>query len=220
MKTIAVAAAALFAASGAHAESFFQTEAGLGGARVVDMGDGTWQQLGAPLNRVNLQAPVATFGITGELWRRRAIDLRYHIDYVYVGEYSASCKCAEHDEDYDTKTHTVKAGAPLGYYSGHGHLNGVAATLDAGYTYHGYRLALEAGMWAYIQTWNQYAQTSWAEYHLQTPRSVHYTYVVGARIDRGPMSLAYRYYDVKQDWSNGVPGLARGAHAFTFNYRF
>lgn len=220
MKTLAVAVAALFAASGARAESFFQIEAGLGSARVLDMGDGTWQQLGAPFNRVNLQSVAATFGVTGEVWRERSIDVRYHVDYVYIGEYSASCHCAEHDEDYNLSTKTIKPGAPLGYYSGHGHLNGTAATLDAGYTYRRYRLAAEVGLWAYIQSWNQYAQTSWGDFHLQAPRAVRFAPVIGARIDHGPMSLAYRYYFVKQDWSNGVPGLASGVHSLTFNYRF
>ena len=63
MKSLAVAVAALFAASGAHAESFFQIEAGLGAAKVVDVGDGTWQQWGAPMNLVRLQSPVVSLGV-------------------------------------------------------------------------------------------------------------------------------------------------------------
>lgn len=215
-----VALAALACAASAHSESFFQVEAGLGGARVVDMGDGTWQQLGAPLNKVNLQSVVAQIGVTGPVYAAGRFDLRYHLDYVYIGEYAASCACAERDEDYDLSTKTVRDGAKLGYYSGHGHLNGIAATLDAGYTYAGWRLAAEAGIWAYVQSWNQYARTSWGEWNLQSPRTVRYSYVIGARVDHGDASIAYRYYGVKQDWSNGVPGLASGVHALTFNYRF
>lgn len=214
------AALAALAAPAARADSFFQVEAALGGAHVVDVGDGTWQQWGAPFNSVRVQSPVAQIGLTGTVWQGSRFDLRYHVDYVYIGEYSAACRCAEHDEDYDTKTHTVKANAALGYYSGHGHLNGIAATLDAGYNYGGWRVGLEGGLWAYIQTWNQYAQTSWGAWHLQAPRSVHYTYVVGARVARGPLALSYRYYNVRQDWSNGVPGLANGVHAVTLNYTF
>ena len=221
MKRIAVAVAILAASAAAHAESFFQIEAGLGGAHVTDIGDGTWTQYGAPNNKERLNVPVVTAGFTGELWSTGKVSFRYHADYVYVGEYRASCNCAEHDEDYDAQRHRIKrADAPLGYYDGHGHLNGVALTLDVGYTAYGYRFAVEGGAWLYRQSWNQYAQTSWGDYELQTSRKFRVGYVVGARIERGPLSLSYRYYNVKQDWSNGVPGLAGGVHAMTVNYRF
>lgn len=221
MKRLVIAALVLAASTAAHAESFFQIEAGLGAAHVKDIGDGTWTQYGAPNNTEKLNTLVANAGITGQLWETGKWSFRYHADYVYVGEYKASCACAEHDEDYDTQAHRMKrADAPLGYYDGHGHLNGVALTLDVGYTYSGYRFALEGGAWIYRQSWNQYAQTSWQTYELQTSRKFHVGYVVGARIERGPLSLSYRYYNVKQDWSNGVPGLAGGVHAMTVNYRF
>lgn len=217
---IAVAAIALGCAS-AHAESFFQIEAGLGVAHVKDIGDGTWTQYGAPNNKEHLTTAAVNLGLTGELWARANWNVRYHVDYVYIGEYSSSCDCAEHDEDYDTQRHRMKIADPaLGYYAGHGHLNGIAATLEVGYTYRGYRFAVEGGMWAYRQSWNQYAQTSWGAFNLQSPKSINYSYVAGARVERGPFSVAYRYYNVKQDWSNGVPGLAGGAHTVTLNYRF
>lgn len=218
-KHLAIAALSTLALT-AHAESFFQVEAGLGGAKVQDIGDGTWQQWGAPFNKVNLQSPVVSLGFTGQVWQRNRWDLRYHVNYVYVGEYSASCHCAEHDEDYDLPAHKLKANATLGYYNGHGHLNGVALTLEPGYTYSGYRFAVEGGLWAYQQTWNQYAQTSFGSWNLQTPKTIHIGYVAGARIERGNFSVSYRYYQVKQDWSTGIPGLAGGVHAFATNYRF
>lgn len=218
-KYLAMAVLAV-AASSVHAQTFFQIEAGLGGAKVQDIGDGTWQQWGAPFNKVNLQSPVLMLGFTGQLYEHKSFDLRYHVNYVYVGEYTATCKCAEHDEDYSIPAHKIKAGAPLGYYNGHGHLNGVALTLDAGYTYAGYRFAVEGGAWAYQQTWNQYAQTSWGDYNLQGSKAIHVSPVGGVRAEHGQFSVSYRYYKVKQDWSNGVPGLAGGVHAFTANYRF
>jgi hypothetical protein len=208
-------------AGAAHAESFFAMEAGLGAAHVTDIGDGTWTQYGAPNNVQRLNVPVVTAGFTGELYASGPWSFRYHANYVYIGEYTASCNCAEHDEDYDSQRHRIKrADAPLGYYDGHGHLNGLALTLDVGYTYRGYRFAVEGGAWAYRQSWNQYAKTSFGEWNLQTSKTIHVSYVVGARVERGPLSLSYRYYKVKQDWSNGVPGMAGGVHALTMNYRF
>jgi hypothetical protein len=221
MKRTVIACAILAVASTAHAESFFQVEAGLGAARVTDIGDGNWTQYGAPNNHERLKVPVANVGITGELFARNNWSVRYHADYVYVGEYASTCDCAQHDEDYDPVHHVMRnPDAQLGYYNGHGHLNGVALTLDAGYTYRGYRFAIEGGIWAYRQSWNQYAKTSWGEWNLQTSNAIRMSYVVGARVEHGPFSVSYRYYNVKQDWSNTVPGLAGGVHAVTVNYRF
>jgi hypothetical protein len=218
----AIIAAALTVASTAHAESFFQMEAGLGYSRITNIGDGNWLQQNMAHSFVP-SSPIATIGVTGEVWSRANWNVRYHVDYVYIGEYRASCDCVP-DNNYNPRTHqafNTQSVPRFSPFNGHGHLNGIAATVDAGYKVRGYRVALEGGLWAYNQSWNESLYSladEWVYYH----RGFHVQigYVAGARIERGAFSLAYRYYNVRQDWTNGVPGLAADAHTLTFGYRF
>jgi hypothetical protein len=51
------------------------------------------------------------------------------------------------------------------------------------------------------------------EWHdLSHQTRVQFGSAVGARLERGPFSLSYRYYQIKQDWGkNGLPGPRNGS---------
>jgi hypothetical protein len=222
-KKYLIGALALAAAASVHAESFFQVEAGIGGAHITDMGDGVWIQRGAPNNHETQNTPAFMVGITGELYRHDAWDVRYHLDYVYIGEFSASVDGVP-DDNYNAFTHQVHD-LPAGYryskFNGHGHVQGVPLTFDVGYTWRGYRFGAEVGGWAYAQTWREtvYNTGSGFDGDLSHKPKMQFGYVVGASVSRGPLSISYRYYQIRQDWSTN-PGLATGAHVAMATYRF
>lgn len=219
-----IIAAAVIAASSvtAHAQDWFQFEAGIGASRIADMGDGTWIQEGAPNNKERTTTPAVMAGFTGELYQRGAWDVRYHADYLYVGTFSASVDGVP-DAQYNPVTHKVHdmpEGERYSPFNGQGHLQGVPLTLDVGYTYRGWRVGAEAGAWVYWQTWHESLYNldgQWQDLSHKTVPQV--GYVVGANVSRGNLSLSYRYYNVSQKW-NPYPGLATGAHVLMATWRF
>lgn len=202
----------------AHAGSWFQFEAGIGVQQSQDMGDGIWYQKGVP-HHEQLRSPAFLAGATGEVWSNGGASLRYHADYVYFGRVSASCTCVT-DPEYNAQTH--KASVP-GYipFNGQGHTQGVALTLEPGYTYKGTRFALEAGPWLYWATWhvthNDPAQPG--SYNLDHKTHLQVGWVAGARIERNDLSLSYRYYTASPSW-NPNPGLLTGTHMLMLTKRF
>jgi hypothetical protein len=215
-----IAAALLVAAKHARAESFFRAEVGLGIQQSRDMGDGTWYQQALPHSE-KLRSPAFMIGATGQLWSNGgAWDLRYHTDYVYFGSISASCLCVP-DANYNPNTHQTVGTLPrLSPFVGFGHTQGVAATLDLGYTYHGWRFGFEAGPWVYWQTWHESLYNLANEWQNLSHKTIAQVgYVVGARVDRGSFGLSYRYYQVSQRW-NPYPGLSTGTHMLMATWRF
>jgi hypothetical protein len=220
-----LAAALLLATASisAQAQDWFQFEAGIGASHISDMGDGTWIQEGAPNNREKQNTPALMAGFTGSIYKHESFDLRWHADYVYIGTYTASVDGVP-DDNYNPRTHQVHNLSPGTRYSpfnGMGHTQGIPVTLDLGYTWHGFRFAVEGGMWAYRQTWHESLYdlgNQWV--HFQHDPKTQFGYVAGARIERDNFSLSYRYYQIKADWSKGTPGLATGAHVLMATYRF
>ena len=208
----------------AHAESWFQFEAGLGVACINDQGDGVWIQQGAPNNHEQTTTPALLLGVTGPLYARGALDLRWHVDYVYLGEYSASVDGVP-DEFYDPVHHEVlpewsQTGARYSPFNGHGHLQGVPVTLDVGYTWNGWRFGVEAGPWLYWQTWHESLYGLDNEWHdLSHKTQVQVSYVVGANVSHGNLSLSYHFYKATGG-GNPYPGLASGANVLMMQYRF
>jgi hypothetical protein len=199
----------------AHAESFFHAEVGLGMALSRDMGDGTWYQTGVAKHSETLNTPAYMVGVTGD-----ATDwLAWHADYVYFGQQSASCVCVP-DSAYNAQTH--KASEP-GYipFNGFGHIQGLTLTLEPYTTWHGYRFAMEGGGWL---SW-----ASWHETHIDPalPGQVNISHrtqfslswLVGASVSRGNLSVSYRYYRQPQQW-NPYPALVTGTHMIMVRYRF
>lgn len=219
-----LAALAILAAHSAHAQSWFQFEAGIGVARIADMGDGTWIQQGAPNNHEQKTTPAFLVGVTGPIYARGALDVRWHAGYVYLGEFSASVDGVP-DAYYDSVRHQVlpawrDTGARYSPFSGHGHLQGVPVTLDVGYTWRGWRIGAEAGPWLYWQTWHESLYALDNEWHdLSHKTHAQVGYVVGASATRGNLGVSYRYYGVRPSW-NPYPGIATGTHVLMATYRF
>jgi hypothetical protein len=198
----------------AHAESFFRMEAGLGGSFSKDQGDGIWYQQGVP-HHEQMATPAYLLGFTGDLTE----NLRWHADYVYFGEYSASCLCVT-DQQYNTNTHT--ASVP-GYipFNGHGHTQGVAMTLDYGRTWRGVRYSAEAGPWVYWATWHvthdDPAQPgAYSLNHVTVPQL---GAVIGVRAEYGNNSLSYRLYTGSRK-GNPYPAMAQYTHMLMFVHKF
>jgi hypothetical protein len=225
MKKAAIAVVLALASVGAHADSvsdYIQFEAGVGMSHITDMGDGTWIQQGARDNKEHKNSPALMAGFTGPLYQRGAMDVRWHADYVYLGTYSASVDGVP-DDQYDAKAHKVVnyQGERFSPFNGQGHAQGVPLTLDVGYTWHGYRFGVEGGAWVYWQTWHESLYGLDDQMHdLSHVTKPQFGYVVGASVARGDLSLSYRYYNIKQDWSTGSPGLATGSHVLMATYRF
>ena len=223
-RTIIAVAAALASFGSAHAASFFEIEAGLGAAQIKDMGDGTWIQQGAPNNYERKTTPAAMVGFTGQLYARGAWDLRYHADYVYIGQFNAGVDGVP-DDYYNPVTHKVLAawhetGSRYSPFNGQGHVQGVPLTLDVGYTYRGWRVGLEGGAWVYWQTWHESLYNLGDEWQDLSHKTVaQLGYVVGASVTRGNLGLSYRYYGMSAKW-NPYPGLATGVHVLMATYKF
>jgi hypothetical protein len=219
-KAALAAGVALVFSSAASAQDWFQFEAGIGMQQSTDDGDGIWKQVGAFRNEEQLRSPIFLAGLTGDVWSHGAWSVRYHADYVYAGQISASCLCVP-DENYSVQRHMVMTPTThLIEFNGFGHTQGVALTSEPGYTWHGVRFAVEGGPWLYWQTWHETAiDVNGFQTDLSHKASMQFGWVGGARIEYGNLSLSYRYYGVKQKW-NPTPGLSTGMHTLMAVYRF
>jgi hypothetical protein len=216
MKLAVLASALALAASPAHAstsESFFQAEVGLGASRASDV-DGVWTQHNVKDNHERLITPTYLAGLTGSIYSRSRWSLRYHLDYVYIGEQRANCACVS-DADYAAHNY----GAATTGFAGSGHVQGVAFTLEPGYTWLGTRLAVEAGPFLFWNTWNEAVYTT-PQIHISADRGARVGYVLGARIESHNLSLSARYYTHLQRSSLTYPGLVRNLYSLTLQYRF
>lgn len=196
---------------GARAESFFQAEVGLGAGFARDMGDDIWvQKKGGIPDNETLITPTVVVGVTGILYRRGFMDARYHLDYTYSGQQRASCMCVS-DADYFSGNYNGTRYA----FNGFGHVQGISFTLDVGYTLYGWRLFVEGGPWVDWATWHESINTTTAN-HKTTPE---FGWVYGGGVEKGNLSLRYRYYQVREAW-NPNPGLVTGISMLYLNYRF
>jgi len=223
-KHLIAAAAALVCAS-AHADSitdYVHAELGLGASRIQDMGDGIWIQQGAPGNHETKATPAFLVGLTGPIYSHGAFDVSWHLDYVYIGTFSAGVDGVP-DENYNPQTHQVHGYAHGNVYSvfnGQGHLQGVPLTLDAGYTYRGWRFGVEGGGWAYWQTWHESLLSYMVEPHDLSHKTVmQFGYVAGLNVSHGDFTLSYRHYRATGG-GNPYPGLSTGADVLMIKVRF
>ena len=209
------ACVALFLAPCAHAESFFQAEVGLGIAQGLDSGDGQWVQYGVPHSE-HLTTPIYTVGFTGALWDHGNWSSHYHLDYVYMGEQSAQCDCVA-DAQYNPQTHTAAPGAQQTAFSGHGHTQGVLLAADFGYTWRGTRFALEGGPFVFVPSWHETVYTAPPTVVSHTP-ILQLSYELGARVERGPWSLAFRFFRTPSAW-DPYPALVGKTYTLSLMYR-
>ena len=218
---IVISAISMYAAH-ANADSitdYVQAEVGAGYARMGNIGDGTWQQWGTPGDHVDMNAPAITVGLTGTAWSHGRWSLDWHADYVYLGTVTASCNCVA-DDEYNPHTHQlINRNAPTNYFDGQGHTQGVALTLAPGYSFgNHWRVALEAGGWAYWQTWHEYDNTPWGPDNASHVTHVQFSPVAGASIEYKSFALSYRHYFMSQQW-NPSPAISTSANVLAVTYR-
>lgn len=216
-----LAAALLVVWHHARAESFFRAEVGLGIQQSRDLGDGTWIQKSPQTpHQEQMRSPAFLVGAGGELWSNGTESLRYHASYVYFGQYGAACLCVA-DSQYNPHTHTASAQGSIPFY-GFGHTQGLALTLDLGYTWHGYRVGIEAGPWLYWETWHESRLDPMYpnETNLSHRTVAQVSYVVGARIEHRNFGLSYRYYGASAQKWNLYPGMRNGTHMLMATWGF
>jgi hypothetical protein len=189
-----------------QAESFFQMEAGLGAANTKDIGDGTWVQYHVP-HAESLTTPVFLIGVTGAI----TPSLRYHLDYTYIGTFTAGCDCVS-DADYAA----LRYNGSRMHFAGQGHIQGISLTLEPHVRWAGLTWGLEAGPFLFWSTWHEAVSDGEHVRHNPVPQ---WGWVAGVSASRGPLSLRYRYYASPQSW-NPYPSLASGTHMILLTWRF
>lgn len=212
--------AAILAAlsTAAHAGSWLTFEAGIGVASAMDM-NGVWNQHSVADNHEKLVTPSYLVGVTGDALDLGNWSLHYHADWVYMGTQSASCACVT-DQAYAAHNYT----APTSQFQGSGHMQGLAFTIEPGYTWRGTRFAIEGGPFLFFTTWNETARgpdvapdNRVVNVHAYGGATL--GYVVGARIEHGHFGLSYRYYRDSPQW-RASPGLVRSAQVLMVTYKF
>lgn len=209
-------------ATHANADSitdYVQGQIGAGYARMGNIGDGVWQQWGSPGDRVNMNAPAITAGLTGTAWSHGRWSLDWHADYVYLGTIAASCNCVP-DPAYNAHAHKIiDRHAPTNYFNGQGHTQGIALTLAPTYAIgNGWRVAAEGGVWAYWQTWHEYDNTPWGPDNASHATHAQFAPVAGLSVQYKSFGLSYRHYFMSQSW-NPFPAIATSADVLTATYR-
>jgi hypothetical protein len=202
----------------ANAGSWFQFEAGIGAQKSSDMGDGIWVQYGMP-HKEALYGPAFMAGITGRVYERGAVDVRYHADYVYFGGMQAGCLCTEPDATYSIAQRRNLGGGTVSEFYGQGHTQGIALTLQPGYTWHGIRLAVEGGPWVNWSTWHETAYLPGDTVNGSHRTVVQLAWVAGASVEYNGWALSYRHYWERQSW-NPFPGIVTGTDMLMLTKRF
>ncbi|KXU82451.1 hypothetical protein CI15_33510 [Paraburkholderia monticola] len=213
------------AAASAHAESFFNAEAGIGGTAYTQAADGLWLQEGFP-HKVQLTAPAIEAGFTGDAYQAEHWGVSWHLNYAWLGAIH-STGYATSDANYNLATKTERVAMPLANFSGSGHDMGFLATIEPHYDYAGWRFGVEAGPYYHRPTWTADA-TNQVNYIGQTPYQSHFVdeegwhlgYVVGASVAYRRLSVRYQYFANGSKAGNPIPALWTHAHVLTMNYRW
>lgn len=230
------------AAAAAHAESWFQFEAGIGASRYSDE-DGLWVNKGLSHNS-HLSAPAYRVGV-----QINAIDhtpgsfvpgLAMHLAYLNFGRASVRSLAAP-DEDgyynssrggyYSPDAHScVGPCGPLRNFVSGGTMQAVALTFEPFWTYRKWRFGVEGGPAIFRGTWDASATAVsdsrvWQEGQVETFHHVpkwEAGALVGVAVSYGAVSLRYNYIFAKThtySTTNVPPGWS-GAHMLTVNYTF
>lgn len=231
MKRLSVAASVVLASCGtqvAHAQSWFQFEAGVG-ATYFQTEDGRWYQKGMAQSDVHSIAPAFSLGLTGPVIARGDWGVDWHLDYADLGRAAADCMCTPDDGNYDANRHiyTPKNPLDLAYFTGDGHLRGFALTVEPYRWWKGLRWGFEAG--AYINHWN------WDEgvYNVQhevggAHANEHVSQsgwgvvpVVGLNVGNGKYTVAIRhYFTSREQQGNRVPPVWKDTNTVEFKMKF
>jgi len=244
------AIAAIFAASAinAHAESWFQFEAGAGMSTAIHGSDGLWYWQGAE-HSTPLNSPAGRIGIQANISEPDHFvpGVRMHLTYNYFGHYSWHAS-AGFDSDatkkfgYNSRTHSCYNNdcGQYRWFDSTGNMQFVALTLEPYWNIgNGWTVGIEAGPAFYISTWNvtATAQTDGVfgpagsqEFFHRKP-SIQLGALAGVSIGKGPVSLRVNYlYAPVSNAHDGtssvagpnqvVPSGIKGGVMATLNYTF
>ena len=246
-RAAAVAMSLGCAAASAHAESFFQIEAGIGASHYTQAADGLWWQQGMSHN-LHLSAPAWRVGV-----QLNAIDYQpgswvpgvaFHALYLNFGPVGMQSMAApDYDPNvfnktnggyYDDKAHEcVKECGPLRDFTSSGRMQAFALTVEPYWKRGKWRFGVEAGPMLYRATWDASAvsltDTPWKgpagsveTFHRNASWQV--GALVGASVGYGPVTVRYSYAYAKSagtlSGSNTVPAGFKGAHMLTLGYTF
>ncbi|MDQ7977152.1 hypothetical protein QYH69_07815 [Paraburkholderia sp. SARCC-3016] len=208
------AGAALSLSSGAHAESFFEVEAGLGVTH-FDIPDGRWNQQGSPQSALHVDFPAFKIGTNFRVYEGEKFGVRAHVDYVNLGHLSARCECTE-DRNYDLATKKVlDPSIPTANLSGSGNAQGVALTLEPYFLYRGWHIGVEAGLFPYRPSYSVSAfwHLDGSTHTYDTPHTLQWGQVVGLNVQRGNFGISYQYYRLPTRYDDEHnPAMYKGAH--------
>jgi len=219
-RAAAVAATAGCIATAAHAQSWFQFEAAIGGSAYSDGGDGYWYQEGFE-HKLRLTAPAYEAGITGDLYQREHWGLSYHLDYVWLGQIRTQ-SLAVTDADYNVSAHACIANCnnPANFI-GSGHEASFIATLQPHYDVGAWQFGVEAGPFFHRSVWTEDVTGSLVggALHVVSTDGWRFGYVVGASVEYKRLSLTYQYFGVKPTGANPAPPIRHGIHSLMLKYR-
>jgi hypothetical protein len=237
------------AASQAHAESWFQFEAGLGAARYQKADDNTWYQSGLGGNvRVNVPAfrvGIQLNAIEPQGWRP---GVAFHLAYLDLGHMGVSSPAAPDQSGryksqgyYNIATHACEGPCgPERQFESGGHMQLVALTIEPYWRVNQWRFGAEAGPALIHYQWNVTARNidntpdwgprgtvehMWANPHWELGA------IAGVSVGYGRVTLRYDYIYAHErnmgGWdqngahaTNLVPVGWIGAHMVSVNYAF
>lgn len=228
MKKAAIAVMLALASVGAHAQDWFQFEAGIGGSAYNKGQDGLWYQAGFE-HKLQLTAPAVEVGITGDLYAARNWGIAYHADYAWLGTIHTDAQAVPLDANYNAQTKGCNGPClPLARYRGTGHEAGFALTLEPYYKVGAWRWAVEAGPFIHRTVWADDVTNIYYSHTQTTPISMQLVSsdgwrvgaVVGASVGYGNLTLAYQHFFTKASNSNAAPAIWHGVDTLLVKYRY
>lgn len=194
-------------------------ELGLGGAHYTTRGDMMWYQEGLPHKR-DLNAPTYEASLVGTAWQSGAWSMDWRASFLYVGNVHSDAMAVA-DEDYNRFTKTCLRGCDTAArFVGNGHQIGVRLTVAPTYTYNGWRMAPEGGLYIYRPTWHEVMYTVYGG-SLNVNGTTHWQLapVIGASIGYGAWSVAYLHYFSKT-LNDPYHAIWKATDTITLRYRF
>jgi hypothetical protein len=228
-KIITTAVVGMAFALSAHAQDWFQFEAGIGAAAYQRGPDGLWVQDGFE-HKLHLTAPAIEVGLTGDLYQATHWGLSWHADWAWLGTIKSQSLATPSDANYNVTTKGCNGPCwPLANYNGTGHDQGFMLTLEPHYDYAGWRFGVEAGPYIHRSSWAEDV-TGWVSSPTATPTNLHVRNraqwrvgeVFGASVGYRNLTIAYQFFrnSTPVSSSDPYPPIWRSTHLLVMKYRY
>lgn len=203
----------------AHADSWFQFEAGIG-ANHYGTTNGRWYQTNSPENTTRFTTPAFKAGVQIQLMQHESWGVRAHVDYVYLGRASTHCECTA-DANYSLKTkQIIDPSLPTANLSGNGNAQGIAITLEYYRRWRELEFSLEGGLFPYRPSFDVGAY--WHEnntYHTyHTPNALRLGGMIGVNASYRQFTASVDYFILPTPSNN--PAVYNNATVLFLTYRF